>query len=96
MKILNSANLASLVNIMLKNARGTTTTTDGASAAGLIVAEDLSNIVDAGAELSNLLTVANFRNVITGMLEGVGKFFTKMPNFQRRHVLTSILMKMNI
>ena len=73
MKILNSANLASLVNIMLKNARGTTTTTDGASAAGLIVAEDLSNIVDAGAELSNLLTVANFRNVITGMLEGVGK-----------------------
>lgn len=73
MKILNSANLASLVNIMLDNARGTTTTTEGASAAGLIVAEDLSNIVDAGAELSNLLTVANFRNVVTGMLEGVGK-----------------------
>ena len=73
MKILNSANLASLINIMLDNARGTTTTTEGASAAGLTVAEDLSNIVDGGAELSNLLTVANFRNVVTGMLEGVGK-----------------------
>lgn len=73
MKILTSANVASLVNIMLKNARGTTTTTDGASADGLIVAEDLSNLVDAGAELSGTLTQANFRNVITGMLEGVGK-----------------------
>lgn len=73
MKILTSANVASLVNIMLKNARGTTTTTDGASAAGLIVAEDLSNLVDAGAELSGTLTQANFRNVVTGMLEGVGK-----------------------
>ena len=73
MKILNSANLASLVNIMLKNARGTTTTTDGAPAAGLNVAEDLSNLVDGGSELSNLLTVTNFRNVVTGMLEGVGK-----------------------
>ena len=40
MKILTSANVASLVNTMLKNARGTTTTTDGASSAGLIVAED--------------------------------------------------------
>ena len=73
MKILTSANVAALVNIMLKNARGTTTTTDGASAAGLIVAEDLSNLVDAGAELSGTLTMANFRNVVTGMLEGVGK-----------------------
>lgn len=73
MKILSSANVASLVNIMLKNARGTTTTTDGASAAGLIVAEDLSNLVDAGAELSGTLTQANFRNVVTGVLEGVGK-----------------------
>lgn len=73
MKILSSANVASLINIMLKNARGTTTTTDGAPADGLIVAEDLSNLVDAGAELSGTLTQANFRNVITGMLEGVGK-----------------------
>lgn len=73
MKILTSSNVAALVNIMLKNARGTTTTTDGASAAGLIVAEDLSNLVDAGAELSGTLTQANFRNVVTGMLEGVGK-----------------------
>lgn len=73
MKILTSANVAALVNTMLANARGTTTTTDGASAAGLIVAEDLSNLVDAGAELSGTLTQANFRNVVTGMLEGVGK-----------------------
>lgn len=73
MKILTSSNVAALVNIMLKNARGTTTTADGASAAGLIVAEDLSNLVDAGAELSGTLTQANFRNVVTGMLEGVGK-----------------------
>lgn len=73
MKILTSANVAALVNIMLDNARGTTTTTEGAPAAGLIVAEDLSNLVDAGAELSGTLTMANFRNVVTGMLEGVGK-----------------------
>lgn len=73
MKILTSANVAALVNTMLANARGTTTTTEGASAAGLIVQEDLSNLVDAGAELSGLLTMSNFRNVVTGMLEGVGK-----------------------
>lgn len=73
MKILNSANVASLMNIMLKNARGTTTTTDGATSDGLIVAEDLSNLVDGGVELSNTLTVENFKNVITGMLNGVGR-----------------------
>lgn len=73
MKILTSANVAALVNIMLDNARGTTTTTEGASGAGLIVQEDLSNLVDAGAELSGTLTMTNFRNVVTGMLEGVGK-----------------------
>lgn len=74
MKILTSSNVASLVNLMLKNARGTTTIADdGASADGLIVAEDLNNLVDGGTALSNLITVENFRNVITGMLEGVGK-----------------------
>ncbi len=73
MKILNSANVASLMNIMLKNARGKTTTTDGATSDGLIVAEDLSNLVDGGVELSNTLTVENFKNVITGMLNGVGR-----------------------
>ena len=74
MKILTSSNVASLVNLMLKNARGTTTILDdGASADGLIVAEDLNNLVDGGTTLSNLITVENFRNVITGMLEGVGK-----------------------
>lgn len=74
MKILTSANVASLVNLMLRNAEGTTTVAgDGASAAGLIVAEDLSNLVDGGETLSNSITMENFRNVITGMLEGVGK-----------------------
>lgn len=74
MKILTSSNVASLVNLMLKNARGTTTASgDGATSDGLIVAEDLNNLVDGGTELSNLITVENFRNVITGMLEGVGK-----------------------
>lgn len=73
MKILNSANLAALVNIMLKNARGTTTTTDGASAAGLIVAEDLSNLVDAGKELSGNINTSNLKNIVTGMLDGIGK-----------------------
>lgn len=73
MKMLNSANVAALINLMLKNARGTTTTTDGATSDGLIVQEDLSNIVDGGTALSNSVTLENFRNVITGMLEGVGK-----------------------
>ena len=69
MKILTSSNVATLVNTMLKNARGTTTAAgDGASADGLIVAEDLSNIVDGGKELSNSLTMENFKNVVTGIL----------------------------
>ena len=74
MKILNSANVATLVNLMLKNARGTTTAAgDGATSDGLIVQEDLSNLVDGGTALSNSITLENFRNVITGMLEGVGR-----------------------
>lgn len=74
MKILTSANVASLVNLMLRNARGTTTAAgDGATSDGLIAAEDLSNLVDVGTELTGLITMANFRNVVTGMLEGVGR-----------------------
>lgn len=73
MKILTSANVAELMNIMLKNVRGTTTTEDGATADGLIVSENLENLVDGGRELTNNLTAENFRNVVTGMLEGVGK-----------------------
>lgn len=73
MKYLNSANLAELMNIMLANAIGNTTTEEGASEPGLIVKEDLSNFVDGGKVLSNALTVENFRNVATGMLEGVGR-----------------------
>lgn len=73
MKILNSSQLASLVNTMLKNSRGTTTTSDGAGANGLIVKEDLSNLVDAGVELANNISALNLRNIVTGMLEGVGR-----------------------
>lgn len=73
MKILNSSQLASLVNTMLKNSRGTTTTADGAESDGLIVKEDLSNLVDAGVELANNISALNLRNIVTGMLEGVGR-----------------------
>lgn len=74
MKILTSSNVASLVNLMLRNATGTTTASgDGATSDGLIVSEDLSNLVDGGTALSNSITLTNFKNVITGMLEGVGK-----------------------
>lgn len=74
MKILTSSNVAALVNLMLRNATGTTTASgDGATSDGLIVSEDLSNLVDGGTALSNSITLTNFRNVITGMLEGVGK-----------------------
>lgn len=73
MKILNSSQLASLVNTMLKNSRGTTATTDGAESDGLIVKEDLSNLVDAGVELANNISALNLRNIVTGMLEGVGR-----------------------
>ncbi|MCQ2088072.1 MAG: hypothetical protein MJZ37_08450 [Bacilli bacterium] len=72
MKHFNSANVAAVVNLMIKNARGTTTTDDGAAGEGLIVKEDLSNFIDAGKLLTNDITMANFRNIITGMLEGVG------------------------
>lgn len=73
MRILNSSQLASLVNTMLKNSRGTTTTADGAESDGLIVKEDLSNLVDAGVELANNISALNLRNIVTGMLEGVGR-----------------------
>lgn len=74
MKILTSSNVAALVNRMYRNATGTTTIADDSVvAAGDIALEDLSNLVDAGATLSNSITVENFRNVVTGMLEGVGK-----------------------
>lgn len=73
MKILNSANVASLINRMYRNVTGTTTTADdGVTNAGDIANEDLSNIVDAGKQLADVLTIANLRNAVTGMLDGVG------------------------
>lgn len=73
MKILTSSNVAALINRMYRNVTGTTTVADdGVSNAGDIANEDLSNIVDAGTTLANTLTIENFRNAITGMLEGCG------------------------
>lgn len=73
MKILTSSNVAALINRMYRNVTGTTTTTDdGVTNNGDIANEDLSNIVDAGVTLANTLTMENFRNAITGMLDGVG------------------------
>lgn len=73
MKILNSSNVAELVNLMLRNSRGTTTSEETEGNPGLIVKEDLSNLVEGGKELSNNLTELNMKNIVTGMLEGVGK-----------------------
>lgn len=73
MKILNNADVAKLFNTMVHNAYGTTTTEEGASEKGLLVKEDLSNLVEAGTALSSDITIENMQNIVTGMLEGVGK-----------------------
>ena len=44
MLIYDSSKTAALVNVTLKNLQGNTTTTDGASADGLTVKEDLTTI----------------------------------------------------
>lgn len=77
MKILNSADTALVMNQIYKNVTGTTTTADGTSEDGALVKEDLSNLADAGKILSNELTIGNFRNAVTGMLEGVGLIMTE-------------------
>lgn len=70
-----SANVAALMNLALANVTGTTTTTDGATSDGLICTEDLSNFVQCGMKVANSLTIDNFINTITGMLETVGAIY---------------------
>lgn len=68
---------ARLMNITLENISGTTTTADGASAAGLICTEDLSNFVQCGQAVNNALTEhpEMFFNAVTGMLQTVADIF---------------------
>ena len=73
MIIFPSNKVADLVNVTLANTWGTTTTADGATSDGLICNEDLSNIVQCGAEINNALTKSPsmFYNAVTKMLETV-------------------------
>lgn len=73
--IFPSTQTAAVINAAIKNLQGTTTTDDGASSAGLIIKEDLSNIVQAGQLMANTLTVENFVNSVTNMLETVGRIY---------------------
>lgn len=68
---------ARLMNITLENISGTTTTADGATAAGLICTEDLSNFVQCGQAVNNALTERPemFYNAVTGMLQTVADIF---------------------
>lgn len=68
---------ARLMNITLENISGTTTTADGATAAGLICTEDLSNFVQCGQAVNNALTEhpEMFFNAVTGMLQTVADIF---------------------
>lgn len=80
MLIYDSSKTASLVNVTLKNLMGTTTTTDGASADGLTVTEDLSNFVQCGQAMANALTTSPelFYNAVTNMLETVGAIYFEL------------------
>lgn len=77
MVLYDSSKTATLMNVTLKNLAGTTTTTDGASADGLTVAEDLSNYVQCGQAMSNALTntPSLFFNAVTKMLETVADIY---------------------
>lgn len=77
MVLYDSSKTANLMNITLKNLAGTTTTTDGATADGLTVAEDLSNYVQCGQAMSNALTntPSLFFNAVTKMLETVADIY---------------------
>lgn len=77
MIIFPSNKVADLVNITLANTWGTTTTADGANTDGLTCNEDLSNIVQCGAEINNALTKSPsmFYNTITKMLETVSDIY---------------------
>lgn len=73
--IFPSSYTAAVVNAAIENLQGTTTQAEGATADGLIITEDLSNIVQAGQLITNTLTVDNFVNSVTNMLETVGRIY---------------------
>lgn len=80
MLIYDSSKTATLVNVTLKNLQGNTTTTDGATADGLTVTEDLSNFVQCGQAMANALTNEPklFYNAVTKMLETVGAIYYEL------------------
>lgn len=51
MNILNSANTAETINKIIHNAQGTTKTSEGATAAGKIIKENLPDIISAGFDM---------------------------------------------
>lgn len=57
MNILNSADTAATVNLIMRNAKGTTTTTDGATAAGLIAKENMETIISGGFDMPHPTSV---------------------------------------
>ena len=73
--IFPSSSTAAVINSAVKNLQGTTTTSDGAAAAGLIVTETIENIVQAGQLITNTLTVENFINSVTNMFETIGRIY---------------------
>lgn len=68
---------AELMNKTLANISGTTTTADGATSAGLICSEDLSNFIQCGQAINTALTNTPelFFNAVTGMLQTVADIF---------------------
>ncbi|MBO5811018.1 MAG: hypothetical protein J6R32_09360 [Bacteroidales bacterium] len=73
--IFPSNKTAEVINAAIENLQGTTTTDEGATSDGLIIKEDLSNVVQAGQLIANELTVDNFVNSVTNMLETVGRIY---------------------
>lgn len=80
MVLYDSSKTATLINRTLKNLAGTTTTTDGASADGLTISEDLSNFVQVGQAMYNALidTPSLFYNAVTNMLETVADIYYEL------------------
>ena len=57
MNILNSADTAATINLITRNARGTTTTSDGATSAGLIAKENMETIISGGFDMPHPTSV---------------------------------------
>lgn len=66
MQIINSTNVANLMNTILANVTGQTEN-------NVIVSESLENLVDVGVTISDNITAENFRNAATGMFDMIGE-----------------------